>query len=90
MDTYDYRRQARDSVHFPKLVDRFFQNLRRVAGFNAQYFAALEPQKRLAPHLHAAIRGTISRADIRATAAATYHQVWWPQADEVIYPQEHL
>jgi hypothetical protein len=90
MDTYDYRRQARDSVHFPKLVDRFFQNLRRVAGFNVQYFAALEPQKRLAPHLHAAIRGTISRADIRATAAATYHQVWWPQADEVIYPQDHL
>jgi hypothetical protein len=90
MDTYDYKSQARDSVHFAKQVDRFFQNLRRVAGFDVQYFAAVEPQRRLAPHLHAAIRGTISRADIRATAAATYHQVWWPHADEVIYPQEHL
>ena len=90
MDTYDDKSQARDSVHFAKQVDRFFQNLRRVAGFDVQYFAAVEPQRRLAPHLHAAIRGTISRADIRATAAATYHQVWWPHADEVIYPQEHL
>jgi integrase len=31
MDTYDYTSQARDSVHFATQVDRFFQNLRRVA-----------------------------------------------------------
>jgi hypothetical protein len=31
-DTYDYRRAARDALHFSKLVDRFVQNLRHVAG----------------------------------------------------------
>ena len=29
---YDYRRAALDALHFPKLVDRFWQNLRRAAG----------------------------------------------------------
>jgi hypothetical protein len=29
---YDYRRAALDALHFPKLVDRFWQNLRRCAG----------------------------------------------------------
>ena len=46
-----------DALHFPKLVDRFWQNLRRCAGYQVQYFATIEPQRRLAPHLHAAIRG---------------------------------
>ncbi|WP_210414772.1 replication initiator [Microlunatus elymi] len=66
--TYDYRRAALDALHFPKLVDRFWQNLRRCAGFKVQYFAAVEPQKRLAPHLHAAIRGAIPRETIRQVA----------------------
>jgi hypothetical protein len=82
---YDYRRAARDAIHFPKLVDRFWQNLRRVVGYDVQYFAAVEPQKRLAPHLHAAMRGTISRAELRQVVAATYHQVWWPPCDEPAY-----
>jgi hypothetical protein len=56
---YDYRRAARDAIHFPALVDRFWQNLRRCVGYDVQYFAAVEPQRRLAPHLHAAVRGTI-------------------------------
>ncbi len=56
---YDYRRAALDALHFPKLVDRFWQNLRRCAGYQVQYFAAVEAQRRLAPHLHSAIRGTI-------------------------------
>ena len=43
-----------------------------------QYFAAVEPQRRLAPHVHLAIRGTVARAEIRRVLAATYHQVWWP------------
>jgi hypothetical protein len=77
-DSYDYRRAARDAIHFPKLVDRFWQNLRRAVGWDVQYFACLEPQRRLAPHLHAAFRGTIPRALLRQVAAATYHQVWWP------------
>ncbi len=89
-DTYGYRRAARDALHFSKLVDRFVQNLRRVAGYDVQYFAAVEPQKRLAPHLHMAIRGTLPRAEIKQIAAATYHQVWWPQADEVRFEGDHL
>ncbi|MEV4249145.1 replication initiator [Streptosporangium canum] len=88
--TYDYARAARDALHFSKLVDRFVQNLRRVAGYDVQYFATVEPQKRLAPHLHMAIRGTLPRAEIKAIAAATYHQVWWPRVDEVRFEGEHL
>ncbi|GAA3127471.1 hypothetical protein GCM10020001_056020 [Nonomuraea salmonea] len=89
-DTYDYARAARDALHFSKLVDRFVQNLRRVAGFDVQYFASVEPQKRLAPHLHMAIRGTLPRAEIKQIAAATYHQVWWPSADQVVFDGDHL
>jgi hypothetical protein len=63
---YDYRRAALDAMHFAKLVDRWVQNLRRGAGFKVQYFAAIEPQRRLAPHVHVAIRGAIERRVIRA------------------------
>lgn len=66
------------------------QNLRRVAGYDVQYFASVEPQKRLAPHLHMAIRGTLPRAEIKQIAAATYHQVWWPPADEPVFDGNHL
>src|SRR3954464_14864304 len=88
--TYDYRRAARDALHFSKLVDRFVQNLRRFVGYDVQYFAAVEPQRRLAPHLHMAIRGTISRAELRQVVAATYTQVWWPSIDTVKYAGERL
>jgi hypothetical protein len=84
-DTYDYRRAALDALHFPKLVDRFWQNLRRCAGYDVQYFATIEGQRRLAPHLHAAMRGTIPRQIVRAVRAATYHQLWWPAHDEAAY-----
>jgi Replication initiator protein, pSAM2 len=82
---YDYRRAVRDAIHFGKLVDRFVQNLRRAVGWNVQYFAAVEPQQRGAPHLHAAIRGTVPRSVIRQVAAATYHHVWWPPCDRPAY-----
>jgi hypothetical protein len=88
--TYDYRRAARDALHFSKLIDRFIQNLRRFVGFDVQYFATIEPQRRLAPHLHLAMRGTISRAELRQVVAATYHQVWWPPVDEVKYAGGNL
>nr|WP_236707263.1 MULTISPECIES: replication initiator [unclassified Frankia] len=88
--SYDYRQAARDAIHFPKLLDRFWQNLRRAVGWDVQYFAALEPQRRLAPHLHAAIRGTIPRTMLRLVAAATYHQVWWPATDRPVYDDQHL
>ena len=68
-----------------KAVDRFWQNMRRAAGYQVQYFAAVEEQRRLAPHLHAAVRGAIPRALVREVAAATYHQVWWPRHDEPVY-----
>ena len=88
--SYDYRRAARDAIHFAALVDRFIQNLRRVLGYEVQYFGAVEPQKRLAPHVHLAIRGTISRADLRQILAATYHQVWWPATDEIRFDADQL
>ena len=89
-DTYDYQQAARDALHFAALFDRFIQNLRRFCGFDIQYFAAIEPQKRLAPHVHIAIRGTISRAELREVIAATYHQVWWPSTETVKYDGGHL
>jgi hypothetical protein len=83
--SYDYRRAALDALHFSKLVDRFWQNLRRVAGYKVQYFATVEPQQRLAPHLHAAIRGVIPRAVLRQVIDATYLQLWWPAHDRSVY-----
>jgi hypothetical protein len=88
-DSYDYRRAALDALHFPKLVDRFWQNLRRCAGYDVQYFATVEAQRRLAPHLHAAIRGAIPRRVVRQVRAATYHQLWWPEHDVPLYTK-HL
>ena len=76
--SYDYDQAARDALTFAALFDRFIQNLRRYLGQDVQYFAAVEPQRRLAPHVHIAIRGTIARAELRRVLAATYHQVWWP------------
>src|SRR4051794_32321688 len=84
---YDYRRAALDAMHFPKVVDRFWQNLRRAAGYQVQYFAVVEEQRRLAPHLHAAVRGAIPRAVVRKVAAATCHQVWWPSFEEVVFDE---
>ncbi|OBB50807.1 replication initiator [Nocardia sp. 852002-51244_SCH5132740] len=80
-DTYDYRRAARDIVFFPALFDRFVQNYRRATGRDIQYFATVEPQRRGAPHIHMAVRGTDPRALVLQIAAATYHQVWWPHFD---------
>jgi hypothetical protein len=89
-DTYDYRQAARDALHFAALFDRFIQNLRRFTGYDLQYFAAIEPQRRLAPHIHIAIRGTISRAELREVIAATYHQVWWPSTQTIHYDDGQL
>ena len=88
--SYDYQRAVRDALHFAALFDRFIQNLRRVLGHDVQYFATIEPQKRLAPHVHIAIRGTVSRAELRQIIAATYHQVWWPAINEVRFDGDHL
>jgi hypothetical protein len=88
--TYDYQAAARDALHFAALFDRFIQNLRRYLGYDAQYFAAVEPQRRLAPHVHMAMRGTISRAELRQVLAATYHQVWWPSTSAVKFAGDHL
>jgi replication initiator protein RepSA len=89
-DRYDYRRAARDAIHFPALVDRFWQNTRRCVGWDVQYFGTVEPQKRGAPHFHAAIRGAIPRTELRAITAATYHQVWWPPHDRLVYTNDRL
>jgi hypothetical protein len=88
--TYDYARAARDALHFAALLDRLIQNLRRVAGYDVQYFGVVEPQRRLAPHAHFAIRGTLPRAIVRQIVAATYHQVWWPSTAAVVYARERV
>jgi hypothetical protein len=88
--SYDYDRAARDALAFAALFDRFIQNLRRYLGYDVQYFAAIEPQRRLAPHVHIAMRGTIARAEIRRVLAATYHQVWWPDTSTVKYAGDEL
>jgi hypothetical protein len=84
-DTYDYRRAALDALHMPKLWDRFIQNLRRAAGYRVQYFATVEPQRRFAPHVHAALRGSIPRALLRQVVTGTYHQLWWPPHDVPVF-----
>jgi hypothetical protein len=89
-ESYDYHRAALDALHFPRLVDRFWQNLRRCAGYHVQYFACVEAQRRLAPHLHAAVRGVIPRAVVKQVAAATYHQLWWPSVEVPLYNNERL
>ena len=89
-DSYDYQRAARDALHFAALFDRFIQNLRRFLGYDLQYFAAVEPQRRLAPHIHIAMRGTLSRTELRQVLAATYHQVWWPDTSTVRHHDDEL
>jgi len=83
--SYDYRRAALDAIHFARVLDRWWQNLRRAAGWNVQYAGAVELQRRLAPHAHFAIRGTLPRRLLKQVAAATYHQVWWPSFDDPVY-----
>jgi len=87
---YDYRRAAWDAVHLARLLDRYWQNLRRAVGWNVQYAGCVEPQRRLAPHAHFAIRGTIPRTMLERVAAATYHQVWWPSVAELRYHADYL
>lgn len=43
LSSYNYRRAARDAVHFAALMDQWWQNLQRVVGWNVQYFATVEP-----------------------------------------------
>jgi len=83
--SYNYDQAARDALHFAALFDRFIQNLRRYLGYDLQYFATIEPQRRLAPPVHLAMRGTVARVEIRRVLAATYHQVWWPDTTTVKY-----
>ena len=89
-DSYDYRRAALDALLFPRLLDRFWQNLRRCAGYKVQYFSAIEAQRRLVPHLHAAVRGAIPRATLKAVVRATYYAAWWPSIDQVVYDGDRV
>lgn len=71
----------------PKLIDRTIQNLRRCAGYQVQYFGAVEPQRRLAPHLHLAARGAIPRRVVKGVWTGTYVSIWWPPIDRVVYSE---
>ena len=59
-------------------------------GYETQYFGGVEPQKRLAPHIHLAVRGSVPRPLLRQVLGATYHQVWWPAADTVRFSGDQL
>lgn len=61
------------------------QNLRRCVGYKVQYFGAIEPQRRLAPHIQRAMRNAIPRATICAVTKATYLQLWWPYFDQPVH-----
>ena len=87
-ERYDYRRAAIYALAFPRLFDRWMQNLRRCAGYRVQYFGAIEAQRRLAPHIHLAIRGAIPRRVLRAVTDATYLQLWWPAFDTPVFVED--
>lgn len=89
-ESYDYTQAARDIVHFAKLFDRWVQNLRRAVGWNVQYFATVEPQKRAAPHIHVALRGSVPNAILTAVTNATYRNIWWPHHDREVYTDGHM
>ncbi|WP_067657218.1 replication initiator [Nocardia harenae] len=89
-DSYDYTRAARDTIHLKALFTRWVQNLRRAVGWNVQYFATVEPQKRGAPHLHIAMRGTVPNEILRAVTAATYRNIWWPHHDREVYTEGRM
>ena len=78
-DSYDYQRAARDALHFAALFDRFVQNLRPYLGYDVQYFATVE-SKTAGPHVHLAMRGTVSPAMSAAAprvATARAAGIWW-------------
>lgn len=55
-------------------------------GWNAQYAGAVAPRRRLAPHAHFAMCGTIPHELVRRVAAATtYHPGWWSPVDVRLY-----
>uniref|UniRef100_UPI00351CCCFD replication initiator n=1 Tax=Nocardia brasiliensis TaxID=37326 RepID=UPI00351CCCFD len=89
-NSYDYVGAARDIMHFKALFDRWIQNLRRAVGWNVQYFATVEPQKRGAPHLHLAIRGSIPTKLLYQVTAATYRNIWWPHFDREVYTGDDM
>jgi hypothetical protein len=57
-----------------------------------QYFGAIEPQRRMAPHLHLALRGAIPRQVLRTVTRATYLQLWWPRhgPEDLVYAEDRL
>lgn len=65
-----------NTLRCAKLIGRIIQNLRRFVGFSVQYSASVEPQRWSASHVHIAIRGAISRADLHHVTVATCQQMW--------------
>ncbi|WP_063920559.1 replication initiator [Nocardia salmonicida] len=89
-DSYDYTRQARDTIHTARLFSKWIENLRRAVGWNVQYFATVEPQRRGAPHLHVALRGSFSKKLLYQVTAATYVNIWWPHFDKPVYGEGRM
>ena len=65
--SYDYRRAARDALHFPGAARPVLaEPAPRPPATTCSTSPPSNPRRRLAPHVHIAIRGTIPRALIRA------------------------
>ena len=71
-DTYDYRRAALDAVLFARLVDRFWDNLRRVAGLQGAVLRRRRSRSSGWPPTSTPRSGARSPAVIKDTAKATY------------------
>ena len=72
----------------PQLVDRFCRTCGG-AGLEGAVLRNRRTPESAAPHLHAAFRGAIPARSRGQVAAATYHQVWWPTHDHLVYTSDH-
>ncbi|WP_174554919.1 replication initiator [Nocardia gamkensis] len=89
-DSYDYARAAWDAICFAALFDRWIQNLRRAVGWNVQYFATVEPQRRGAPMCTSQSAAASPAAILRQVTAGTYRQIWWPRRTEMTYTPDRV
>jgi hypothetical protein len=68
-----------------KLIDRFWQNLRRGARVRRAVFHRDRTPETPRPHLHTAVRGAIPRAILRRVVQASYFHLSWPRFDQAVY-----
>jgi hypothetical protein len=83
-------RAASRALHFAPVFDRFIQNLRRFLGYHLQYFASVEPQKRLAPHVTSRYAAPSPAPICARSSPPPITRSWWPATDAVRFDGEEL